>query len=157
MCRCDCRYVGQTSRRLQNRIHQRIPRRIRSDKRPTKRLPNREWKSLAPLVSTVILQPDSIYLRMKNVPNISTMYNFPFWLQQDLRFIYQFWKQPTSVPYSLFFAVKTPNFTLIFFFSFFWRNRNNIFPPIKLPEWPILTNQSTTRNFLYFCFNLIQF
>ena len=118
MCRCDCRYVGQTSRRLQNRIHQRIPRRIRSDKRPTKRLPNREWKSLAPLVSTVILQPDSIYLRMKNVPNISTMYNFPFWLQQDLRFIYQFWKQPTSVPYSLFFAVKTPNFTLIFFFVF---------------------------------------
>ena len=43
---------------------------------------------------------------MKNAPNISTMRNFPFWLQQDLRSIYQFWKQPTSIPYSLFFALK---------------------------------------------------
>ena len=52
----------------------------------------------------------------------------------------------------------TPNFTLLF--SLFRRNRNNIFPPIKLPEWPILTNQRTTRNFLYFlyfCINCIQF
>ena len=27
------------------------------------------------------------------MPNISTMHNFPFWLQQDLHSIYQFWKQ----------------------------------------------------------------
>ena len=63
-------------------------------------------KSLAPLVSTVILQLDSIYQRMKNVPNITMMHNFPFWLQQDLGSIYQFWKQRTSIPYSLSFAVK---------------------------------------------------
>ena len=44
VCRCDCRYVGQTSQRLQNRINQHIPRCIRSDKRPTKNLPNRECK-----------------------------------------------------------------------------------------------------------------
>ena len=123
VCRCDCRYVGQTSQRLQDRINQHIPRCIRSDKRPTKNLPNRECKITSPLVSTVILQSDSIYWRIKNVPNISTMPNFPFWPQQDLHSIYQFWKQPTSIPYSLFSVVKrnsfiTPNFTLIFFLTF---------------------------------------
>ena len=44
VCRCDCRYVGRTSQRLQVRINQHIPRCIRSDKRPTKNLPNRECK-----------------------------------------------------------------------------------------------------------------
>ena len=44
VCRCDCRYVGRTSQRLQDRINQHIPRCIRSDKRPTKNLPNRECK-----------------------------------------------------------------------------------------------------------------
>ena len=34
------------------------------------------------------------------------MRNFQFLQQQDFRSIYQFWKQPTSIPYSLFFAVK---------------------------------------------------
>ena len=68
----------------------------------------------------------------------TTMHNFPFWLQQDLRSIYQFWKQPTSIPYSLFSAVKRNSFIHskfhINFFSLFRRNRNNIFPPIKLAE-----------------------
>ena len=78
-------------------------------------------KSLAPLVSTVIMQSDSIYQIIKNVPNITTMDNFPFWLQQDLRSIYQFWKQPTlqfHTAYSLpskRIRLFTPNFTLIFF------------------------------------------
>ena len=44
MCRCDSRYVSQTSQRLQDKINQHIPRCIRSDKRPTKNLPNRECK-----------------------------------------------------------------------------------------------------------------
>ena len=44
VCRCDCRYVGRTYQRLQDRINQHIPRCIRSDKRPTKSLPNRECK-----------------------------------------------------------------------------------------------------------------
>ena len=45
VCRCDCRYVGRTSQRLQDRINQHIPRCIRSDKRPTKNLLNRECKT----------------------------------------------------------------------------------------------------------------
>ena len=44
VCRCDCQYVDRTSQRLQDRINQHIPRCIRSDKRPTKNLPNRECK-----------------------------------------------------------------------------------------------------------------
>ena len=44
VCRCDCRYVDRTSQRLQDRINQHIPRCIRSDKRPTKILLNRECK-----------------------------------------------------------------------------------------------------------------
>ena len=44
VCHCDCRYVGRTSQRLHDRINQHIPRCIRSDKRPTKNLPNRECK-----------------------------------------------------------------------------------------------------------------
>ena len=44
VCRCDCRCVGRTSQRLPDRINQHIPRCIRSDKRPTKNLPNRECK-----------------------------------------------------------------------------------------------------------------
>ena len=44
VCRCDCRYMGRTSHRLQDRINQHIPRCIKSDKRPTKNLSNRESK-----------------------------------------------------------------------------------------------------------------
>ena len=44
VCHCDCRYVGRTSQRLHDRINQHIPRCIRSNKRPTKNLPNRECK-----------------------------------------------------------------------------------------------------------------
>ena len=44
VCRCDCRYVGRTSQRLRDRINQHIPRCIRNDKRPRKKLPNRECK-----------------------------------------------------------------------------------------------------------------
>ena len=44
VCRCDCRYVDGISQRLQDRINQHIPRCIRSDKRLTKSLPNRECK-----------------------------------------------------------------------------------------------------------------
>ena len=44
VCRCDCRYVGRTSQRLQDRINQHIPRYIRRDKKPMKNLPNQECK-----------------------------------------------------------------------------------------------------------------
>ena len=52
---CDCRYVGRTSQRLQDRINQHIPRCIRSDERPTKNLPNREGK----ITSTTSVHCDS--------------------------------------------------------------------------------------------------
>ena len=44
VCLRDCRYVSHTSQRLQDRINQHISRCIRSYKRPTKNLPNRECK-----------------------------------------------------------------------------------------------------------------
>ena len=34
MCRCDCRYVGRTSQRLQDRIKQHIPKAIRNQIQP---------------------------------------------------------------------------------------------------------------------------
>ena len=121
VCRCDCRYVDRTSQRLQDRINQHIPRCIRSDKRPTKNLPNRECK----ITTTPSVYCDSAIGQhlLENVPNISTMYNFPFWLQQDLGSIYQFWKQPTPIRYSLFSAVERNSFIhskfhVNFFFTF---------------------------------------
>ena len=36
VCRCDCRYVGRTSLRLQDRINQHIPKSIRNKENPTK-------------------------------------------------------------------------------------------------------------------------
>ena len=46
----------------------------------------------------------------------------------------------------------TPNFklTLFFFCAHFWLKWYKIFSPIKLPNWPILSDHSTTRNFLLF-------
>ena len=55
VCRCDCRYVGRTFQRLQDRIIQRISRCIRSDKRPTKNLPN--WECI--ITSTPSVYCDS--------------------------------------------------------------------------------------------------
>ena len=96
---------------------------------------------------------------MKNVPNITRMHNFPFWQQQDLCFIYQFWKQPTSNPYSLFFAVKKNSFIhsifhISFFLCPFLTKTKQYFSTNQRAK---MTNHSTTRNFLYFCINFIQF
>ena len=55
LCRCDCRYVGRTSQKLKDRIHQHIPRCIRSDKRLTKNLRSRECK----ITNTLIVYCDS--------------------------------------------------------------------------------------------------
>ena len=110
VCRCDCRYVGRTSQRLQDRINQHIPRCIRSDKRPTKNLPNRECK----ITSTTSVYCDSaIGQHLLENEECAKHFNdaqFSIWLQQDLRSIYQFWKQLTSNLYSLFFAVKKNSF-----------------------------------------------
>ena len=85
---------------------------------------------------------------------------FSIKLNQDLCSIYQFWEQPTSIPYSLFFAVKKNLFIYskfqIISYAHFWLKQNNIFPPIKSSKWQILTNQTRIRNFLY-CINLYHF
>ena len=49
VCRCDCRYVGRTSLRLQERITQHIPKSIRNKEKPTKLLPRRNCKTKTPL------------------------------------------------------------------------------------------------------------
>ena len=38
VCRCDCRYVGRTSQRLQDRIKQHIPKAIRNQTQPDRDL-----------------------------------------------------------------------------------------------------------------------
>ena len=38
VCRCDCRYVGRTSQRLQDRIKQHIPKAIRNQAQPNRNL-----------------------------------------------------------------------------------------------------------------------
>ena len=38
VCRCDCRYVGRTSQRLQDRIKQNIPKAIRNQAQPDRAL-----------------------------------------------------------------------------------------------------------------------
>ena len=130
--------MGRTSQRLQDRINQHIPRCIRSDKRPTKNLPNRECK----ITSTPRIYYDSAigqhllenkecakhfkdaqfsilatarFISSRSIPFI------PFWKHSNS--IYQFWKQPTSIPYSLFSAVKRNSFIhskfhINFFFTF---------------------------------------
>jgi len=44
MCRCDCRYVGRTSLRLQDRINQHIPKSIRNNQKPNRILLKRNYK-----------------------------------------------------------------------------------------------------------------
>ena len=38
VCRCDCRYIGRTSQRLQDRIKQHIPKAIRNQTQPDRDL-----------------------------------------------------------------------------------------------------------------------
>ena len=49
VCRCDCRNVGRTSLKLQERITQRIPKSIRNKEKPRKVLPRRNCKAKTPL------------------------------------------------------------------------------------------------------------
>ena len=44
VCRCDQRYVGRTTQRLQDRIKQHIPKTIHSNLKPSKILPERRCK-----------------------------------------------------------------------------------------------------------------
>ena len=55
VCHCDCRYVGLTSLRLQDRINQHIPKSIRNKENPTKVLPKRNCKITTPLNQRLVL------------------------------------------------------------------------------------------------------
>ena len=44
VCRCDCRYVGRTTLRLQDRIKPHVPKTIRNKQIPIKILPKRKCK-----------------------------------------------------------------------------------------------------------------
>ena len=49
VCRCDCRYVGRTPLRLQEKINQHIPKSIRNKEKPTRVLPQQNCKAKTPL------------------------------------------------------------------------------------------------------------
>ena len=49
VCRCDCRCVGRTSLRVQDRINQHFPKSIRNKQNPIKVLPKRNCKTTTPL------------------------------------------------------------------------------------------------------------
>ena len=73
VCRCDCRYVGRTSLRLQERITQRIPKSIRNKEKPTKVLSRRNCKAKTPLNQ---LECDSaIGLHLLQNPDCAAQYH----------------------------------------------------------------------------------
>ena len=73
VCRCDCRYVGRTSLRLQERITQHIPKSIRNKEKPTKVLPRRNCKTKTPPNQ---LECDSaIGLHLLQNPNCAAHYH----------------------------------------------------------------------------------
>ena len=165
VCRCDCRYVDRTSQRLYDRINQHISRCIRSNKRPTKNMPNQECK----ITSTPSVSCDSAIgqhfleneeCAKKTKKKRCTIFHFRYskifvlFIKSGSK-LHQF-LSAYSLP-SKRIRLFTPNFALKFFCAHFRLKRNNIFPPIKLPKWPILTNRSTTRRFLYFCITLYNF
>ena len=123
VCRCDCRYVGRTSQALQDRINQHIPRCIRSDKRPTKNLPDRECK----ITSTPSVYCDSAIGQhlLENEECAKHFNDVQFSILATARssFHLSVLEQPTSIPYSLFSAVKKNSFIhskfhINFFFTF---------------------------------------
>ena len=104
-------------------------------------------------------------VKMKTVPSVIAMLNFPFWLQQDLCSIYQFWKQPASTSCSLIFAVKENSFIhsrfhTNFLCTFLTKTKQYFLTNqiVKMTQFD--QNQNTTRNFLnflYFCLNFITY
>ena len=139
VCRCDCQYVGRTSQRLQDRINQHIPRCIRSDKRPTKNLPNQECK----ITGTPSVYCDSAIGQhlLENKECAKHFNDAQFSILATARSSFHL-----SVLEATYINSLQPilcrqknsfihsKFYINFFFSLFRQNRNNIFPPIKLPE-----------------------
>ena len=73
MCRCDCRYVGHTSLRLEERINQHVPNFIRRKQQPTKILLERKCK----IRSTATHQQcvSAVELHLMQNPESATQYS----------------------------------------------------------------------------------
>ena len=118
--RCDCRHVDRTSQKLQDEINQHILRCIRSEKRPTKNLPNRECK----ITNTPSVYCDSAIgqhlseneecAKHFNDVQLSILVTARSWFHLSvLESTYTNSLQPSEG-----ICLFTPNFTLIFFHFF---------------------------------------
>ena len=92
VCHCDCRYVGRTTQRLQDRINQHIPKVLEPDTNNRNSNHNEIAKRLQQKL-TVIRPLDNIFCKTKPVPTTSTPTSFLFWLKQERNFTYLHWKQ----------------------------------------------------------------
>ena len=73
VCRCDCRYVGRTSLRLEERINQHVPNFIRRKQQPTKILPERKCKIRS--IATHQQCVSAIGLHLMQNPECATQYS----------------------------------------------------------------------------------
>ena len=80
VCRCDCRYVGRTSQKLQDRIKQGIPKVIRNQAQPNRDLFQSNHTSTSAIRQHL--------LNNKNAPLTMMTTNFLFWLKEEHFFIY---------------------------------------------------------------------
>ena len=73
VCRCDCRYVGRTSLRFEERIKQHVPNFIRRKQQPTKILPERKCKIRS--IATHQQCGSAIGLRLMQNPECALQYS----------------------------------------------------------------------------------
>ena len=147
-----CLYVGRTSQRLQDRINQHIPKCIRSGKRPTKNLPNRECKITSTpnvycnsAIGQLFLENEECTKHYNN-PQFSILASArsSFHLSV-LEATYINSLQPTLCRQKEFvYSLQISN---NFFCAHFRLKRNNTFPLIKLPIWPIIVRRETFHIF----------
>ena len=98
VCRCDCRYVGRTSQRLQDRIKQHIPKAIRNQAQPNRDLFQSNYTSTS-----------AIGQHLLNNEKCASHYdttNFLFWLKEEHFFIYLPWKQLSSKYFNPSFVAR---------------------------------------------------
>ena len=102
VCRCDCRYVGRTSLRLDERINQHVTNFIRRKQQPTKILPEQKCK----IRSTATHQQCGSAIRLHLMQ-----------LKQDPCFIFRYWKLHISKSGKQLFVTKKSSFIHFEFFS----------------------------------------
>ena len=166
VCRCDCRYVGRTSQRLQDRINQHIPRCIRSDKRPTKNLPNQECKITSTPCCLLWFCNRTAFTRewrMRQTFQRCTIFHFGY-SKTFVPFIssgsnLHLFLTAYSLP-SKEIRLFTPNFTLIFFFHFSDETETIFFHQSNCQNdqfWPIRERQEIFYIFYTFALTFMQF